>query len=65
MAMSRKHYREVADIIKSVHQDYGHPADSMTRLAMQALAGRMAVMFKGDNSNFDRQKFMEACGFDN
>lgn len=62
MAMTRKHYQQTADIIKSVSQDYGDGKDVLFPLAMAAMAGRMAVMFKLDNERFDRQKFMEACG---
>lgn len=63
MAMSRKHYRETADIIKSVYQDYGDGKDPLFPLAMRAMAGRMATMFEIDNPRFDRDMFMEACGF--
>ncbi|HET7640142.1 MAG TPA: hypothetical protein VFK47_15555 [Ktedonobacteraceae bacterium] len=62
MAMTRKHYQQTADIIKSVSQDYGDGKDVLFPLAMAAMAGRMAVMFELDNPRFDRDKFMEACG---
>lgn len=63
MAMPRKHYRETADTIKSVFQDYNDGKDVLFPLAMRAMAGRMATMFEIDNPNFNRDTFMEACGF--
>lgn len=64
MAMTRKHYQEVADILHDVHLEYSaaDSPDPLFHLAMRAIAGRMAVMFTLDNPRFDREKFMEACG---
>ena len=64
MAMSRKHYREAAEAIRwSLN---GHPNTPVRRETRretaQSIATDLANMFKRDNSNFDRQKFMDACG---
>lgn len=63
MAMSRKHYREAADVVNSAHTgDTGHPADAVRLETARDIAKGLARMFKIDNSNFDREKFMDACG---
>lgn len=57
MAMSRKHYTETAAVITNVRED-AKTVDGATRM----LAEGLARMFKADNSNFNREKFMDACG---
>lgn len=67
MAMSRKHYAAIAAEIKDVTAIYGPDQNSVmdrnVLLAMKAVAGRLAVIMQIDNERFDRDKFMEACGF--
>lgn len=59
--MSRKHYREVAEIIKT--ERVANPGMSPeTEATLLRVASELASMFKRDNSNFNRDKFMEACG---
>jgi hypothetical protein len=58
--MSRKHYRDVAEIIKT-EVDRTNPAGGV-RPVLARVAGELASMFKRDNGNFNRDKFMEACG---
>jgi hypothetical protein len=66
MAMSRKHYREVAEIIRE--QVAGVEWDAETNgigaggFVLKAVANGLATMFQIDNSNFDRSQFLEACG---
>lgn len=67
--MSRKHYREVAEIIKAernVGHDDGLSVETITGidLATRNIASRIATMFKIDNSRFDREKFLDACGIE-
>lgn len=50
--MSRKHYIEAAAIIKSI-------SNPTTRAYV---ATEFASMFKRDNSNFDRARFLTAAG---
>lgn len=55
MAMSRKHYREFAEVLKTAQEEYPDNHD-----AIRAIAFALCGVFKRDNSNFDRQKFLEA-----
>lgn len=50
--MSRKHYRQVAAIIRAETMD-----DAMERVTV-----KLADMFAADNHAFQRQRFYEACG---
>lgn len=64
MAMSQKHYAQVAELIKDA---YGEHFD--TELSPQYVQGwltsymasGLASLFELDNPRFDRDKFMEAC----
>lgn len=49
--MTRKHFKAIAEIISS------QPDVSIT------LAEELASYFKSDNPNFDRDRFLTACGF--
>lgn len=67
MAMSRKHYTEVAEIVKSNVQAVNMLDDPMeiaaATSAIKYMARDLAVFFARDNSAFDRARFMDACGF--
>jgi len=52
--MSRKHYREVADIL-SKSKNKGH-------WSFETVVDDLCIMFKRDNPRFDTSKFKEACG---
>lgn len=65
MAMSRKHYREAASVIREVVDGAKHDPAVMAAAEVDTarmIAGGLASMFKADNSNFRRDQFMEACG---
>jgi hypothetical protein len=68
MAMSRKHYREVAELIKSQYEFYAESSDltddaaGTGQEALRNTAYGLASMFLIDNDRFDRSKFLEACG---
>ena len=65
MAMSRKHYREVASIIREQWEESERlPANERieVRTSVALITQGIATMFQIDNSNFDRSKFLEACG---
>lgn len=63
MAMSRKHYVETAAAIKySLDGLGGKVRQEVRRETALSIAKDMANMFRADNSNFDRAKFMDACG---
>lgn len=62
--MSRKQYREVAEIIKGAYSE--HFDTELTPHYAQGwvlayVASGLAAMFELDNDNFDRDKFMAAC----
>ena len=59
MAMSRKDYREAAEIIK--RRDSQALTSGEHHIAL-AIACDLAAMFAGDNPRFDREKFLDACG---
>ena len=62
--MSRKHCREVAQIIQDAYNEH-FDSEQSPQYAQgwlcSYIASAMATMFELDNSNFDRGKFMEAC----
>lgn len=67
MAMSRKHYREAANIIANAVQ----ATETLTPVRKNAaldtvemIADDLAAMFKRDNSNFQYGKFFTACDLD-
>jgi len=68
MAMTRKHYVEVASILKSELNELAsleHLDDDEHEIAtetVKSVANRLAVMFKRDNPYFDRTRFMNAAG---
>lgn len=72
MAMSKKHYEAVARRVKdrldaATTEHSGGLIDSTAKkavhAAMRELARDLAVDFREDNPNFDRQRFLTACGF--
>lgn len=67
MVMSRKHYREVAEIIKAERDAWQILEPNMRSAVMTStfiMATKLATMFALDNPLFDRSKFYQACGFD-
>lgn len=65
MAMSRKHYREAAEVIKNVVTEAELQTPARKKAATEAareIARGLANMFRADNGLFDRAKFMDACG---
>jgi hypothetical protein len=55
--MSRKHFIEIAATIKALQATGGDVA------TLRAVAGELATTFKKLNPNFDRARFLAACGF--
>lgn len=54
--MSRKDYRAVADVLRSALEG----ADLEGLRVVTLIAREFSDFFKGDNSRFDRQRFMDA-----
>lgn len=63
---TRKHYKAVAEIIKK-HYTSNSGADGTTateQYVCRNIASDLAYYFEQNNSRFDRNKFMAACGLD-
>lgn len=59
----RQHYKAIAEIIKIEKAHHSvftghHPA----QMACNEIASKLSDYFSEDNSRFDQQKFLEACG---
>lgn len=59
MALSRKHYEKLAEIIQLANEDTA--AWMEPRLVMQKLTDRMADYLAKDNPAFDRKRFYAAA----
>ena len=59
MALSRKHYKRIATIIKdSTLKDNTMVLPIINKVS---LINRLSSMFKEDNILFDKDKFLDAC----
>lgn len=57
MAMSRKHYKALAEAIRAAHAHLAPPHNEVTR----KLAHDVATFCGEDNPNFNRGRFLDAC----
>ena len=57
---TQQYYKAIAEIIKKANEDYngGTPADML----LMCIKTDLADYFEQDNPNFDRDKFIAACG---
>ena len=67
--MSRKHYIKVAKIVKDStllykYRDSNDGRKMLPTINKTLLVSELCTMFKADNSLFDRQRFIDACGDD-
>ena len=67
--MTRKHYIKVAKIIKDStllykYRDSNDGRKMLPTINKTLLVSELCTMFKADNSLFDRQRFINACGDD-
>lgn len=66
--MSKKHFIEIAAILRQQVATLEHPEaaghfpNGEAFDALRNVAHGMADMFKRQNSNFDRARFLDACG---
>jgi hypothetical protein len=61
--MSRKHYQMVAEVFRNNAEALANGSDSDEVWAMvEVLASDLADKFSADNPNFDRKRFIDACG---
>lgn len=56
--LTKKHYKTIAGIIK-LHIDCAGP---LTVNSYISVANQLADMCENDNPNFNRSKFLQACG---
>lgn len=54
--MTKKHYRAIAEIVRCIGNTY------RGNYIHKLLANKLAYYFAADNSLFDRDKFLKACG---
>lgn len=65
MATSRKDYIATAKVIREqVEATAKYETAVPIRITLKCVAFDLASHFKASNSNFDRHKFMSACGFE-
>ena len=64
MAMSRKHYVKVADILSAEHA-ITPDGETAAHKAIDNVTMSIADVFKQDNANFDRQRFYTAAWLGN
>ena len=62
--LTRKHYKAIADIIKEEYTFYDNTGqdDTEGKLVVLSIAERLSRYFTTDNSQFNQQKFLDACG---
>lgn len=58
--MTRKHFEAIAEAISTERMWTSDPAK---REAIESVAFGLAATFTQFNSNFDKGRFIEACGF--
>ena len=58
--MSKKHFKAIAEVFKSEMASASPSEDAVLR----RLAGEMARICAATNANFDRERFLTACGLD-
>lgn len=62
--MTKKHYEAIAAIIASTYRnaELYDTSGSERRDTLEVTASRLADYFATDNKNFDRARFLTACG---
>lgn len=58
--LSKKDHEAIAQIIKQATDE--HKANQPTRYVLEGIGLRLATYFEDNNSRFDRQRFLTACG---
>jgi hypothetical protein len=60
MSLTRKHFQAMAEAINAEAKSLDIGSEEY--LVVRRIAFDLATMSKADNPNFDRAKFMKACG---
>lgn len=58
--LSRKHYIQIANILKKELNRYDTPLTERESCAVENVAIELAEYFENENPHFDHSKFMEA-----
>ena len=53
---SKRHFEAIAKVLEEINY--------LDNRMVAVLAEDFCVLFRGDNNNFSREKFLEACGVD-
>lgn len=61
--MSRKDYEAIAAAIKRASALYGPYGFMDQTIGIKTAAESIALALQADNPRFDRERFMQACGF--
>lgn len=66
MSMSRKDYEAIAEILRSEREYFQGESDLDIRAlgTLTTVSARLSLLFAQGNPNFDREKFLKACGLD-
>ena len=62
--MTRKHFEAVASVIKQNLDTAARAGDGHSVMTCKDIALGLAYQFAAFNSNFDRTRFLRACGLD-
>lgn len=60
----RRHYQAIAEVIAETRRTFKAVHAHNALDGAECLARNMRVMFLLDNSNFNREKFLKACGME-
>ncbi len=60
MTMQRRHFELIADVLRDTLDFYGEEATF--KAPVETVALRMATRLASTNPNFDRARFLRACG---
>lgn len=62
--VTKKDFKVIAEIIKHEYTRYDETGldDFEGKLTTASIAGQLSEYFTTQNPNFDRQKFLDACG---
>lgn len=60
--MTKKHYTLIAAIFANKLRE-PYPQSESRTACLHDVAKELCVVFKGENSAFDKDQFMTACGF--
>ena len=62
---SKRHYQAIADVLKLSSEENQKSDDNYKFGALgetRIIAHRLAAKFQADNPDFDRERFLKACG---